>query len=225
VRDWLNRKSNDTVEEAVDEALRVGQQIPAGVRAAFPGPFARHQQALGGHAAALAGIGVGDRQRVGGFSVRRVGPDAYRIETEAGAAPSRIQTAPEKAAGYVHGDAAKIASYIQEQSSQAGLYGRQRQEALARAAAHEEPSWMDAEGQARAQAGFAALPEGTPVVSLEDNTHGRVGKIVKDDTGRNRVVLEGEQGFASGHVEPLDERLSWRAERRAPKEQQGGLFE
>ena len=84
---------------------------------------------------------------------------------------------------------------------------------------------MDAEGQARAQAGFAALPEGTPVVSLEDATHGRVGKIVRDDTGKNRVQLEGEQGFASGHVEPLDERLSWRAGPREEGPKQGGLFE
>ena len=68
-------------------------------------------------------------------------------------------------------------------------------------------------------AGVAALPKGAKVVSLDPNTHGRVGEIVKVD-GVNRVKLEGTPGFASDHVEPLDEKLSWRVVEKVEKKEE-----
>lgn len=82
--------------------------------------------------------------------------------------------------------------------------------ALARAERYPDPHWNDAESHAAHAQGFASLPMGTPVVSLDDSTRGHLGKITKDDRGRNRVQLDGQAGFASNHVEPLDEKLSWR---------------
>ncbi len=176
------------------------------------------------HASTLAALPVGDLQRVGGFPVRRVGPNDYRIETQT-AQKGTNQTQAEKEAGYIKGDAKKIAAYIETQTKQDAMHGRARTEALARVKDFAEPSFMDQAGQQRAQAGFAALPEGATVVSLDENTHGRTGKIVRDSQGKNRVQLDGEDGFASGYVEPLDSRQSWRVpQQKEEGPKQAGMF-
>jgi hypothetical protein len=153
------------------------------------------------HLSALAAIPTDGLARVAGVLVRRTGPDEFRIDRE-GAGEQAV----------VRGDAKTIAEHIDRELASQRLYGRALPEALARAAAHAEPDWTDHEGQQRAAKAFAALPVGTAVVSLNEDagTHGRVGRIVKDDEDENRVVLDGEAGFSSNHVEPLDASLSWR---------------
>lgn len=150
---------------------------------------------------AFSHIEIGDGGRVGGFFVRRQGPDAYRIEKEDGK-------------GYVSGSAADIQTYIDHELTSQKLYGKQRTDALVRAANFAEPDWTDATGQERAAKGFDALPTGAIVVSLDDHagTHGRAGRIVKDEFGRNRVKLDGEDGYATNDVEPMDRSLSWRVQ-------------
>ena len=147
----------------------------------------------------LSSIPQGDRSRVNGFMVQRQGPDAYRIENQSGK-------------GYVAGTAAEINDYIDRELKSQKAYGKQLPEALARAESFEEPDWTDAAGTERAARGFDSLPKDTPVVSLDEHagTHGRTGRIVKDEQGRNRVKLDGEDGYATNHVEPMNKALSWR---------------
>lgn len=87
--------------------------------------------------------------------------------------------------------------------------------ALTRAEQHKDPYWNDTEAHAGHAQAFEALPVGTQVVSLDEDTLGKIGKIVKDERGRNRVQIDGATGFASNHVEPLDEKLSWRVPKQA----------
>ncbi len=163
---------------------------------------------------ALHSIPEGGLGKVGGFTVRRTGADEWRIDREGKG---------EKA--LVKGDAATIQAHIDREASSAKLYGRKLPEALERAKGYSEPSWTDSEGQQKAARAFGKLPKGAVVVSLEDDTYGRVGNIVKDDDGRNRVRLEGEAGFASNHVEPLDPKLSWRAGEREERPKQATMFQ
>lgn len=211
-----NAAEQDVLDRAVWEAeRRLTGQHKAALRAAGFGlgdgldlqraaGAAHHHANLydRAHLAELAAIPVDQARRVGGVMVRRQGPAKYRVETER---------------GYVAGDARKVAEHIAAVGKQAGLYGRRLQEALDRAAGHEEPSFMEAERLDEAARAFEALPAGAAVVSLDADagSYGRTGRIVKDELGRNRVVLEGEAGYASSHVEPLDARRSWRAARPA----------
>jgi len=113
--------------------------------------------------------------------------------------------------GHVSGDADKIASHIVDDHAKRKLHGKKREQALERAEGVAEADVLtDPEQHAADAKGFAALPKGAKVVSLDANTHGRVGEIVKGEDGSNRVKLEGTPGFASDHVEPLDEKHSWR---------------
>lgn len=173
------------------------------------------------HEDALGGMGVGHSGRVGGVHVSRTRPDAWRVD-----GPS----------GHVEGDAAKVAAHIRQLADGRKLHGKRLSEALARAAAYDEPSFFEPDRLEANTRAFAGLPVGTPVVSVDHDagSHGRVGRIVRDpDTGRNRVILDGESVYASNHVEPLDSALSWRLtpEERAAREaqraaapRQGSLF-
>ena len=165
----------------------------------------------------LAEMDIGDLSRVHGFMVRRTKPDEWRIETQSGK-------------GNVHGDAEKIVGHIQNEEKLQKLWGRARHEALDRAEAYPEPSWMDADRLERDNRAFQDLKEGTHVISLDDDagTHGRIGKIVKDGAGNNRVKLDGEDGFASNFVEPLEAKHSWRLpEEQRPRKAEAakGMFE
>lgn len=188
-----------------------GSTGPAGVVAPAPAE----------HTAGLKNLGVGELGTVGGVKVRRLGEDSYRVETPT---------------GHITGDAGKVASHIAHENDNQKLYGRAHGEALERANRFQEPDWTDAAGQDRAERAFASLPDGVPVVSLDRDagTHGRTGRIVKDEDGRNRVKLDGVDGFASSYVEPLDRKLSWRvpdverqaeaAAREASMPKQAGMF-
>jgi hypothetical protein len=192
-------------------ALQVSKKLPVETQ--------RKAAPIAAHAAVLSAIGDGDLERVAGFPVRSLGNGQYRIEKE-------------KGIGHVTGTAEEIGAYIDREAKHQQAHGKRLPEALERAATWDEPNFMDAKGMARADAAFRELPQGTPVVSLDDDagTKGRTGRIVKDDMGRNRVKLDGEDGFASGFVEPLDKKLSWRVsdeereKQEAEKPKQGDMF-
>ena len=161
-------------------------------------------------AKAAGEIAHGELKHVGGVPVRRTGENAFRIDTDK---------------GHVEGDADKIASHIVEDHQGRRLHGKKREKALARAKdVQEADALTDPEQHAKDAAGFAALPKGAKVVSLHPDTFGRVGEIVKEE-GRNRVKLEGMPGFASDHVEPMEEKHSWRKEGKKAKSPVASLFE
>lgn len=154
----------------------------------------------------------GELEHVGGIPVRRHSDDEYRIDTDD---------------GHVTGNAEKIGKHIADDHGKRALHGRKRDKALKRAGHLAEADIFSDREQATADAeGFAKLPKGAKVVSLHPDTHGRVGEIVKDDEGRNRVKLEGTPGYASDHVEPLEEKYSWRAkEKQGDTSEEGKLFD
>ena len=140
---------------------------------------------------------------IDGWHVEHAGGDQFRIQTDRGA---------------IVGDAAKISDHINHRSRNEQSEGKRIQEAFARADAYDEPNFMDNRAHEDAAA-FAALPNGTRVVSLAGTTRGRIGRIVRTDEGGrliNRVKLDGEAGLSmTSEVEPLDAKYSW----RVPKEE------
>ena len=170
--------------------------------------------------AAYHAIPKGELGFVQGFPVRRLDEKTWRLQE-----PTH--------AGRVVGSAADIHAHVEqlhrEQTNAAPMIAA----ALARADAAPElnpfKDWDQLEAHAAA---FDRLPHGALVVSLADNTHGRLGKIVRttDHEGRrvNKVQLHGIEGWSSGDVEPLDLAHSWRVPGREPEPvmrmQQGRLF-
>ena len=196
-QDWYDHRYEDNPKEAVRNALEKGVRIPPEVLADHPDLTAAKQAASDDFSASLQSIPVGELHTVAGFKVRRTADNEFRIETQTGT-------------GNVHGDAAKVLEHIQRQQTSDKMYGRLRTEALARAESHREPNFLEADRMEAATKAFQALPHWTPVVSLEEDTHGRTGRIVKDEDGRTRVKLDGEDGYASNFVEPLEAKHSWR---------------
>ena len=217
--------------EHVRQALAAGKHVPQEVLDDYP---QLAKPAIGDAATAkiiaeLESMPGADRRRVAGFMVSRKSDNLFRIEKQSGK-------------GYEEGTASEIAAYIKKETDSQKLYGPKLKDALARADAFQEPEYGTpelAEYLEMAGEAFDALPVGTPVVSLDDRSKGRAGKIVVDPaTGKKRVKLDGEDGFGSNDVEPMDPALSWR---RTPEEmaaaeekrkadeaalpKQGGMFE
>lgn len=168
----------------------------------------------GGRFAAIAAAGSG---HIDGWHVEHAGGDQFRIQTDRGT---------------LIGNPAKIDDFITHRSRNEQSEGKRIQDALARVAAYQEPHFMSEDAH-RAAAAFAALPNGTRVVSLAGESKGRIGRIVRtEENGRaiNRVKLDGEAGLAmTDEVEPLDVRFSWRASKReetptTPRLQQATMF-
>lgn len=159
-------------------------------------------------------IPVGEMRTVRGFKVRRTAEDDYRIETQTGK-------------GSVRGSLADVQAHIDREHAGQRAYGKLLRDALARTEDYDEPDWTQGDRLDAAAVAFAKLPAGTAVVSLEPETYGRTGKIVRDEEGRKRVKLDGQDGYSSSHVEPLDQRHSWRkpAAPSTPKPYQPKLFE
>ncbi len=128
----------------------------------------------------------------------------YRIDTDS---------------GHVAGDADAVVKHIMEDRAKRAMHGKKRDAALKRAdGLVEADAFEDPDRSRKDWEGFADLPKGAKVVSLEPNTYGRVGVISKDENGVNEVILEGTGEVGGTFVEPLDEKLSWRAEKKASKQ-------
>ena len=168
-------------------------------------------------------IGVGDSGYVGGVFVRRTGPSEWRTETER---------------GFVQGDAERLLQHVASVRQDAGLYGRQLKEALARfrnAPRNTAPGGGSLFGgdDLQAQRGFTRLPQGAAVAITEGGYKGRVGRIVREEVapGRYRILVrpEGSSEAIPIHhssVEPLDPKYSWRVDRSGdpPPTRQSKLF-
>lgn len=149
----------------------------------------------------LSSMAHGDLRRVGGWLVRSLDDDKYRIDTDE---------------GHVVGGAEKIERHIDRHKAKARLEGKAYTAAVKRGeSAGDAPDILvDAERAKSEAERFHGLPHGTRVVSLADDTWGRLGTVERDKkAGRNRVKLDGEPGHVSEWVEPLEEGLSWRGEK------------
>jgi GNAT superfamily N-acetyltransferase len=158
----------------------------------------------------LEAMSDGDMERVWGWTVRKQGPDKYRIETDT---------------AHVTGNAHDLLHHLAMQWKLQRLEHGRILPALARAEGHVEPDMFEEPDRAEAEdRAFAAIPAGEAVVSLHPGSFGRLGEIVHHD-GSPRVKLEGEAGWASNHVEPLNVQHSWRHKKMGePEEVQGMLF-
>lgn len=153
----------------------------------------------------LSSMAHGDLRRVGGWLVRRLDDDKYRIDTDE---------------GHVIGGAEKIERHIDRHKAKARLEGKAYTAAVKRGeSAGDAPDILvDAERAKSEAERFHGLPHGTRVVSLAAETWGRLGTVERDNkAGRNRVKLDGEPGHVSEWVEPLEEGLSWRVEGEGEK--------
>lgn len=153
-------------------------------------------QDLATYTSPMQHIPEGEGRHVAGWYVKRTGPAEYRIETDK---------------GHVTGTADEVASRIRREWDDQRPDQKRIDAALERATAHAEPDFFtDAARHEREAAAFQSLPAGTRIVSLDKATHGRIGKLVKDADGKNKVKLDGSDEPVSSNVEPLDPRLSWR---------------
>lgn len=141
---------------------------------------------------AMKQIPHGDLHHVGGLPVRRQGENDFRADTDK---------------GHVAGSAEKVAEHIASDHAKRRMEGKPRLDAIKRAESSGEPGTKESEA-------FAALPDGARVVSLDANTHGRMGTIERTDSG-NVVKLDGG-GIASANVEPIDAKLSGRVAQKTP---------
>jgi hypothetical protein len=144
----------------------------------------------------LQSLGHGDMRRVRGWMVRKLGDDKYRVDTDA---------------GHVLGNAEKVQKHIDKHHALTRLEGKAYTEAVKRGAgAGNAPDLLSDADAARSHAEkFHALPHGTKVVSLDPETRGRLGTVHRAGD-RNRVKLDGEPGYVSDWVEPVEESKSWR---------------
>lgn len=183
------------------------------------------EQAINHFHPQMHAIGEGELGHVWGWLMRRHGPDEFRVETDRGHLQGPANVVLDHLAG--HWRAMKPEA------------GRVR-DALARAEAHHEPDiFEDHDGAASEAAAYESMPHGARVVSLEPHTFGRVGQIMKQHettpagktVRRNRVKLDNSPEWASHHVEPLDEKHSWRRPPEVappepqPRLEQGSLFD
>lgn len=207
--DWLEFASQTAIQLATDAS---GHEH----RGRGPGGG----QFTGSHPhAAYEAIPAGELGKVEGFPVFRMGESTWRLETPT---------------GFVQGHASDVHQHIEQLKQQEEKARPMIDAALKRAAEYPtyNPFTHPTESEAEEKA-FTSLPEGALVVSLDPNSKGRLGKIVKhtDDSGHKstRVRLYGVPGFVSTDVEPLDRGHSWRVKANRPqadlsKKKQGFLF-
>lgn len=204
---------NTFVEISNDGKLRVVQpnneNLPP-IKVMSPG-YATGGEIKPDYAANLAAIPPSELHYVGGLPVRRESESSFRIDTDD---------------GHVTGDVSVIQSHIEQDQQKRLLHGKKRTQAIDRMAGVSEPDIFSDPQQYEDDArGFAGLRKGVKVVSLHPDTHGRVGSIERDESGRNRVKLEGTPGYASEHVEPLNPKLSWRTSQEKTQTHSASLFD
>lgn len=157
---------------------------------------------------------IGELKHVGGLPVRRHGEDEFSIETEK---------------GHKKGTAAQIAEHIVSDHEKRRVEGKPWVDALSRTEGWTEPDVFTDPGGADAEAaGFSKLPRGARVVSIDPNTIGRMGTVVKGEKGQKAVKLDGTgETVSSVAFEPIDKRHSWRIEgmKAGPATKQNGLFD
>lgn len=154
---------------------------------------------------AMRGIAHGEMKHVGGLPVRKHADDEFRIDTDK---------------GFVQGPAEHVADHIVDDHIKRRLMGRERHAALARAQGWTPADPFQERERANTEAeGFQRLPHGSKVVSVSPATFGRVGEVIRDESGVGRVKLEGTGELIGGEeVEPVDPSKSWRVKQKSWRE-------
>lgn len=151
------------------------------------------------HVEALNKIAPGELGYVAGHPVRRNLDDTFRVESQG---------------HYVTGGASLVSERIQRNWRDQLPIQKDIDAALSRADAHEEPNpFTDADRSDSETKARNSLPAGARVVSLDPETRGRFGVIVRKDDGTVGVRLENTPNANVSDFEPLDEELSWRSKK------------
>lgn len=175
-------------------------------------PFAH---ATADHGPALAAVEPGHLDWVAGHRVRRLDDGRYQVET---------------GKAYKTGTAAEIGDHLRDSWKHASAEKGAATKALGRAAGFTEPDWFGGGPEADAVARRrAAVPAGARGVSLEPNTRGRLGNVVRDpESGAAHLQLDGGTEVKATDFEPLAAEHSWRtpeaAKPKAPKAKTGDMF-
>jgi 2'-5' RNA ligase len=214
----------DDANPTADEVAAASQ--PAAPSAAPPGAVASpgmstpptpaagtpETNAAADHAPAIAAIPKGDSRFVAGHRVRRTADGKFQVERKG---------------GYLTGDAKAISDHIRKSwENQQGFPSTPA--ALARASAYAEPDpFTDPAGSDRDAAARAKVPDGARAVSLDPDTHGRLGTVRRDAEGRPYIEFDGGEELKGADFEPLDAAHSWRAAEgeRAARAPKGGSIE
>jgi len=221
VTDGRRHKTEADAQAAADRmwADRAAENSPADLPAAERlrlAPLATpNNPTTADHSDALEQIPPGQAAYVAGHHIRRLADGRFQIET---------------GKSYATGHAGQIAKRIQDAWRQQAPERSAVEKALGRADAHTPPEWYDAAGNEAEAKRRAMIPAGARAVSLDPNTRGRTGSVVRNEaTGQLRVQLDGGVGTHATDFEPLDSSHSWRVERKAggagPKAVQPGMFD
>lgn len=156
---------------------------------------------------------IGELKHVGGLPVRRHGENEFSVELEK---------------GHKKGTAHEIANHIVADLEKRQLEGKPWIAALTRTEGWTEPDvFADPAGAEHEAAGFAKLPKGARVVSIDPNTIGRMGTVVKGKDGNQVKMDTTGEVVSSVAFEPLNSKQSWRIAGMpaGPRVKQRGLFD
>lgn len=163
------------------------------------------------HSAAIGGIAPGDSQFIAGHRVRHTKEGKFQAERRGGFLTS---SDPHEISNHIRGAWEKQRGY------------KSIPKAIERAKGYAEPDpFTDSHAASLDAAARSALPEGTPAVSLDPNTYGRVGYVNRDpESGATWLALEGGEETRAQDFEPINESLSWRGETGAARKEAAKNF-
>lgn len=148
------------------------------------------------HAPTILQIPKGDSRFVAGHRVRHTADGNFQVE---------------RRGGFLTGSAAQVSDHIRN-SWKDNQGWKSLPGALARAHAYDEPDPFTDVGRAAEDAkARSQIPDGTRAVSLDENTHGRVGTVKRNsETGQIHLQLDGGEEAKANDFEPLHAEHSWR---------------
>lgn len=154
-------------------------------------------------------IPLNDSRFINGRRVRHLEGDQFQVE---------------RRGGFLTGTADEIADHISQKAS--ADQDEVVTTALKRAEVYEEPDPFESPAEADADAKARQdVPIGTMAVSLDPNTHGRVGTVARNpENGHTYLKFEGGEETRGKDFEPLNAAHSWRApaEEREEAKPKGG---
>ncbi len=184
------------VEKVKNELRRqYGESAPASTAA--PSSTTPLDHATADHTTAISAIPRGDSRFIAGHRVRHTADGKFQVERKG---------------GFLTGAASDIGQHINASWAKQQGYPSHGA-ALARASAYAEPDPFTDPGAASRDAKLRSeVPEGAKAVSLDADTHGRIGTVRRDaETGKVHLAFDGGEETKGSNFEPLDAAHSWRA--------------